>query len=86
MSINAVVSLSGPKEEGEPFYQLISLSKEIAEFDFSKQYDFEFGLNPVQADIVSKYNQKIIYLAVATKTEYKEIIKYSKSYSKAVAE
>ena len=77
-----LLCVSDPKEEGETIYKLISLSKEIAGFKFSQKYDFEIDLSPESAGVVAKYNQMIIYLAVVTKSEYKEVIRYSKSYSK----
>ena len=81
ISINAVVCLSGPKAEGESFYNIISLSKEVAGFDFNKQYDFEIDLSPEQAASVVKYNQKIIYLAVAIKSSKNKVARFSQSYS-----
>jgi len=82
ISINAVVCLSGPIKEGESFYNLIALSKEVAGFDFSKQFDFEILLSPEQAASVVKYNQKIIYLAVAIKSSKNKVTRFSQSYSK----
>ena len=82
ISINAVVCLSGPKEEGDSFYKIISLSKEVAGFDFSKQFDFEIDLNPEHAALVAKYNQKIIYLAIAIKSTENKVTRFSHSYSK----
>jgi hypothetical protein len=82
LSINAVVCFSGPKAENDSYYNIISLSKEIAGFDFSKQYDFEIDLSPEQTAQVAKYNQKIIFLAVATKSKGNKVIQYSRSYSK----
>jgi hypothetical protein len=82
LSINAVVCLSGPKEESEPFYKIFSLSKEVAGFEFGLPYDFEINLDTENAALVAKYTQKIIYLAVATKSQDNKLIRYSRSYSK----
>lgn len=82
LSINALVSLSGPKEANEPFFKVIASSKEIPGFEFNKQNDFEIIFSVEDEDQIAKYNQKIIYIAVVTKTKYKEIIRYSQSYSK----
>ena len=84
VSINAVVSLSEPKNADNLYYSIFSLSKEIKDFDFSKQCDFDIGLDPETATDVAKYNQKIIYLAVAVKSKNNEILCYSKSYSKMI--
>ena len=82
ISINAVVCLSGPIKEDEPFYNIIPLSKEVGGFDFSKQYDFEIDLSPEQAAEIAKYNQKIIYLALAVKSAKNKVTRFSQSYSK----
>jgi hypothetical protein len=84
VSINAVVSLSDPKNADDPYLNIFALSKVVADFNFSEQYDFEIGLNPEAAANVAKYNQKIIYLAVAIKSKNNEIFCYSKSYSKMI--
>jgi len=39
-------------------------------------------LNPEYAALVAKYNTKIIYLVVATKSKDNKVIQYSRSYSK----
>jgi hypothetical protein len=82
VSINAVICLIGPKEATDNYYSIFSLSKEVAEFDFSKQYDFEIDLTPEKGALIAKYNQNIIYLAVATKSTDNKIFHYSKPYSK----
>jgi hypothetical protein len=81
LSINAIVCLSGPKEKDEPYYKIISFSKEEANFNFSHVCNFKFDLNVEDTSEVARYNQKIIYLAVATKTADNKVIKYSRTYS-----
>jgi hypothetical protein len=81
LSINAVICLSDPKAEGDPFYKMISLSKEIANFNFSKTYNFEIDLNAEDAGLVTGYNQKIIYIAVVTKRADDKVVQYSRSCS-----
>jgi len=82
LSINTVICFSNPNAEDEPFYKMISLSSEVAGYDFSKTYDFEIGLKPEEEDLVAHYSQKIIYIAVVTKSADNKIIRYSQSYSK----
>ena len=81
LSINAVISLSDPKLSIDPFFKVIPVSKEVADFVFGQVYNFEIDLNLDEAADVAKYNQKFIYLAVAIKTADDQIIKYSRSYS-----
>jgi hypothetical protein len=82
LSINAVIALTDPKDDNDPFNKVIPISKEVAGFEFNKQCDFEIDLSIVDASLIKKYNQKIIYLAVATKTTNGKVIQYSRSYSK----
>ena len=81
LSINAIICLSDPKAESDPFYKLISLSKDVTGFNFSQVYNLEIDLNVVDAPEIAKYNQKFIYLAVATKSADDQIVQYSRSYS-----
>jgi hypothetical protein len=81
LSINAVISLSDPKSSSDPFFKVLSVSKEVANFVFGQVYNFEIDLDLDEAGEVAKYNQKFIYLAVAIKSADDQIIKYSKSYS-----
>jgi len=81
LSINAIVCLSDPITNCDPFYKMISLSKEVVDFNFIQVCNFEIGLNPEEAGLVAMYNQKIVYLAVATKSEDNKVIKYSNTYS-----
>ena len=81
LSINAVISLSDPKSSIDPFFKVLPVSKEVADFEFTQVYNFEIDLDLDEAADVAKYNQKFIYLAVAIKTADDQIIKYSRSYS-----
>jgi hypothetical protein len=81
LSINAVICLSDPKKGGDPLYKIINVSKDVAGFQFTQQYNFEIDLDVEKAAEVAKYNVNCIYLAVATKSADGDIIKYSNSYS-----
>ena len=81
LSINAIVCLSDPKAAGDSFYTIISLSKEVAGFNFSQAYNFEIDLSSASVTKVAKYNQKYIYLAIATKSADDKVVQYSESYS-----
>jgi hypothetical protein len=79
LSINAIISLSDPKEEGDPFYKVISVSKEIAGFEFTQAYNFEIDFDVVEADEISKYNQKLVFISVATKSADNAVNQYTRS-------
>jgi len=81
LSINAVICHSDPKSASDPYFKVISVSKEVANFAFNQVYNFEIDLDLDDAVEVAAYNQKFIYLAVAMKSADDQVIKYSKSYS-----
>lgn len=81
LSINAVVCLTDPKSENDPFYKILSVSKEVDNFQFTQSYNFEIDFDVEGAAEIAKYNQKFIYLAVAITSADDQLIKYSRSYS-----
>jgi hypothetical protein len=81
ISINAVICNYDPLEENDPYFEITPVSKEILDFNFSEPCNLEMKLNIESAAIVGKYKKKIIFLAVATKSAYNEIVRYSQSLS-----
>jgi hypothetical protein len=81
LSINAVICSYDPLEGNDPYFEIIPVSKEILYFNFSELCNLEMKLDVESAAIISKYNKKIIYLAVATKSAYNDIVRYSQSLS-----
>jgi hypothetical protein len=59
----------------------MSVSKDVAAFDFTKVYNFEIDFGNEDTADLAKYNQKFIYLAVAITSDDDQLIKYSRSYS-----
>jgi hypothetical protein len=81
ISINAVICNYDPLEENDPYFEITPVSKEILDFNFSEPCNLELKLDVESSATVEKYNKKIIYLAVATKSVYNDIIRYSQSLS-----
>jgi hypothetical protein len=81
LSVNAVISCSDPHEESDPFFKIASVSKEITNFNFSEACKIEMNLALDAVSTVGQYKQKIIYLAVAAKSAYNEIVNNSQSIS-----
>ena len=79
LSINAIVCLSDPISAEDPAFSLIPLSKEIANFNFTQVYNFEMDFTPADTGEAARYNQKFIYLAVATKSADGKVVQYSKT-------
>jgi hypothetical protein len=81
LSINALICHDNPLEENDPYFRITSVSKEVIDFNFSEPCNLEMKLDVESSAIVEKYNKKIIYLAVAIKSAYNDIIRYSQSLS-----
>jgi hypothetical protein len=83
ISINAVICNYEPNKETEPFFKIISVSKEILDINFGEPCNLEMVLGNEPAATTEKYNKRIIFIAVATKSAYNEIVRYSQSLSLA---
>jgi hypothetical protein len=81
LSVNALVGLTNPLSENDPSFVIIPAAKELIEFNFGEVCNLEIKLNVEEAYQVEHYSRKIIYLSVATKSAYNEIVRYSKSHS-----
>ena len=81
LSINAVICHYNPNDENDPYFSINSVSKELSDFYFSEPFNLEMKLNVESAGITGQYNKKIIFLAVAAKSPYNEIVRYSKLLS-----
>jgi hypothetical protein len=81
ISINAVICNYESIKETESFFKIISVSKEVIDFNFSEPYNLEMKFSNESAATTEQYNKKIIFLAVATKSAYNEIVRYSQSLS-----
>jgi hypothetical protein len=81
ISVNAVICNYEPLINTEPFFKITSVSKELLDFNFSAPCNLEIKLSNESAATTRDYNKRIIFLAVATKSEYNEIVRYSQSLS-----
>jgi hypothetical protein len=82
LSANALVCYHDPANaEDEPF-KIISLSKEVAAYNFTQSYDLEIDLNASQKIIAAKYQHSILYVCVVTKTADGKVVQNSSTFSK----
>ena len=84
LSANALVCFSNPNNPDDKPYQVIALSKEVANFDFTQAYDLQIDFDVSQKLIAGKYANSTLYLGVASKTAENKMVQYSSTYSKAV--
>lgn len=85
LSANAVVCFTDPINPDDEPYQVISLNKEVANFDFTQAYDLQIDFDTKQKLIAAKYTKNILFLSVATKTADGKVVQYSSTSPKASA-
>ena len=85
LSANAVVCFHTPTNPDDAPYQIISLSKEVENFNYTQAYDLQLDFDAKQKLIAAKYTKSILYLAVASKTADGKVVQYSSTSPKASA-
>ncbi len=85
LSANAVVCFTNPTNPDDPAYQIISLNKEVAGFDFTQAYDLQIDFDAKQKLIAAKYTKNILLLTVASKSADGKVVQYSSTSPKASA-
>ena len=85
LSANAVVCFTDPTNPDDEPYQVISLNKEVANFDFTQVYDLQIDFDAKQKLIAAKYTKNILLLSVASKTADGKVVQYSATSPKASA-
>ncbi len=82
VSANAVVCYTDPTNPDDAPYQILALSKEVANFDFAQPYNFQLDLDVKQKLMAAKYTKSILFLIVASKTADGKVVQYSSTYPK----
>jgi hypothetical protein len=85
LSANALVVFSNPTVPTDPDFQIVPLSKEVANFNFTQNYNLQIDFNIVQANIAAKYQDSTLLLAVASKDAAGKVVQNSSTYSKVSA-
>ena len=85
LSANALVVFSNPTVPTDPAFQVVVLSKEVSNFNFTQNYSLQIDFNIVQANIAAKYQDSTLLLAVASKDAAGKVVQYSSTYSKTSA-
>ncbi len=83
LSANALVCFYTPGNPDDEPYQIIALSKEVANFNFTQLYSLQLDFDVKQKLIASKYTKSILLLSVASKTANGKVVQYSSIYPKA---
>ena len=82
LSANALVCFYDPTSENDEPFQIISLSKEIANFNFTQTYSLQIDYNVLQEAVAAKYQHSILYLIVASKSADGKVVQNSSTYTK----
>ena len=85
LSANAVVCFHTPTNPDDAPYQIISLSKEVENFNYTQAYDLQLDFDAKQKIIAAKYTKSILFLIVASKTADGKVVQYSSTSPKASA-
>lgn len=81
-SANAIVVYSNPVNPNDPDFQIVALSKEIANYNFAQNYNLEIDYNLLQVNAAAKYQDSLMLLVVATKDANGKVVQNSSTYSK----
>jgi hypothetical protein len=82
LSANALVCYYDPTNEADEPFKIISLSKEVATYNFAQTHDLEIDLNATQKNIAAKYQHSILYVCVVTKTADGKVVQNSATFTK----
>ena len=82
LSANALVCYYDPTNEADELFKIISLSKDVAVYNFAQTYDLEIDLNALQKNTAAKYQHSILYICVVTKTADGKAVQNSGTYTK----
>lgn len=77
LQIDAIVCYYNPADPADEPYKLINLSKQEAGFDFTQAYALDLQYNVNQQNVAAKYQNSILYLAVASKDADGNVVQYS---------
>ncbi|MBK7105547.1 MAG: hypothetical protein IPH62_09710 [Ignavibacteriae bacterium] len=81
ITLVSLVVYHNPISPDDEAYKIIKLSKDELNFDYSSAYSVTVDLDVIQQAVAAKYQNKIIYVALASKDVTGKIIQYSATYS-----
>jgi len=85
VSITALVVYSNPTNPADEATKILTLSKDVAGFNFGSVYNLSIPLNTLQQNAAAKYQDSVLLLAVVTKDAVGKAVQYSSTYSKPSA-
>lgn len=82
LSLSMLVCFIEPINPKDEPFEIIALSKDFANIDFTKDIQLGIEFNAVQKSKGLKYSKNILYISAATKSADGDIIMYSSTFSK----
>lgn len=80
-SFAALIVNYNPISEEDLAFSIITLSKDVDNFDFGNAYTLTMSLHTSESAEIAKYQNNILLLAAATKDDYSKIVQYSKTFA-----
>lgn len=82
LSANVLVCYYDPISPTDEPFQIVSLSKEVENYNFAQTYNLQIDYNVLQTAIAAKYQHSILYIAVASKLADGKVVQNSATYTK----
>lgn len=82
LSVNAMVCYTDPVNPADDPFKIISLSKEVENYNFAQTYDAQLDYNGTQLALAAKYQHNILYLCVASKSADGKVVQNSGTFTK----
>lgn len=81
LSASAIICYHNPTDPDDAPYSFISLNTEIANYSFDQTFELNLAFNVNQQALAAKYQNSIVYFAVASKNSDGKIVQYSATLS-----
>lgn len=81
LTLASLVVFHNPLSSDDEAFKIIKLSKDEVNFSFDSAYTITINLDVTQKAVAAKYQNKILYIAVATKTIDGKVVQYSATYA-----
>ena len=82
LSVNALVCYHDHVNPADEQFKIISLSKEVDNYNFAQTYNLQLDYNVSQVALAAKYQHNILYLCVASKSADGKVIQNSGTFTK----
>jgi len=82
LSVNALVCYTDPVNPTDDPFKIITLSKEVDNYNFAQTYDVQLDYNVTQVALAAKYQHSIFYLCVVSRSADGKVVQNSSTFTK----